>query len=78
MPTEDVPTTSKIASILEILGDGKWHRLSEIQQRIKTSRNNTKRIAEFLSEYEFIVIDQTRERIRLNDVAKFLSQTSTA
>ena len=78
MPTEDVPTTSKIASILEILGDGKWHRLLEIQQRIKTSRNNTKRIAEFLSEYEFIVIDQTRERIRLNDVAKFLSQTSTA
>lgn len=78
MPTEDVPTTSKIASILEILGDGKWHRLLEIQQRIKTSRNNTKRIAEFLSEYEFIVIDQTREKIRLNDVAKFLSQTSTA
>ena len=78
MPTEDVPTTSKIASILEILGDGKWHRLSEIQQRIKTSRNNTKRIAEFLSEYEFTVIDQTREKIRLNDVAKFLSQTSTA
>ena len=71
MPTEDVPTTSKIASILEILGDGKWHRLLEIQQRIKTSRNNTKRIAEFLSEYEFIVIDRTRTRIRLNDVAKF-------
>ena len=78
MSTGDVPTASKIASILEILGDGKWHRVSEIQQKIKTNRSDTKRITEFLSEYEFIIVDQTQKKIRLNDAAKFLSQASTA
>lgn len=78
MSTGDVPTASKIASILEILCDGKWHRVSEIQQKIKTNKSDTKRITEFLSEYEFIIVDQTQKKIRLNDAAKFLSQASTA
>jgi len=63
---------------LEILSDGKWHRLAEIQQVTGTNKDSIQRIVEFLSKYEFVISDQTKGRMKLNEMAKFLAQTSTA
>lgn len=74
----DVLTTSKISTILEVLSDEKWHRLAVIQRRTRIDKDDVLRIIEFLSKYEFVVMDQRKERIRLNEAAKFLAQTSIA
>lgn len=70
--------TSKISSILEMLSDGKWHRLAEMQRVTRTDKDSIQRIVEFLSKYEFVIVDQTKGRMKLNEMAKFLAQTPTA
>jgi len=72
-------TSSKIAEILELLSDGKWRMLEEIQQKTKVDREQIQQIIEFLKEYDFVVLDETEKKIRLNKLAqKFLTQTTTA
>ena len=72
-------TSSKIAEILELLSDGKWRMLEEIQQKTKVEREQIQQIIEFLKEYDFVVLDETEKKIRLNKLAqKFLTQTTTA
>lgn len=69
---------SKILNVLEILSDGKWHTLREIQQKIKTNEDQTRRITEFLKEYEFIILDEEEKKVRLDEEAKrFLTSSAT-
>jgi predicted transcriptional regulator len=76
---ETLTTSSKIAEILELLGNGKWRMLEEIQQKTKVDREQIQQIIEFLKEYDFVVLDETEKKIRLNKLAqKFLTQTATA
>ncbi len=76
---EKSTTSSKIAEILELLSDGKWRMLEEIQQKTKVDREQIQQIIEFLKEYDFVVLDETEKKIRLNKLAqKFLTQTATA
>ncbi|MCJ7468899.1 hypothetical protein MUO74_00145 [Candidatus Bathyarchaeota archaeon] len=76
---ETLTTSSKIAEILELLSDGKWRMLEEIQQKTKVDREQIQQIIEFLKEYDFVVLDETEKKIRLNKLAqKFLTQTTTA
>jgi hypothetical protein len=73
-------TASKIASFLDILSDGKWHRLEEIQRNTSiVDKQQIMQIAEFLKEYNFIAADKTGERIRLKKIVQeFLTQATTA
>jgi predicted transcriptional regulator len=76
---ETLTTSSKIAEILELLSNGKWRMLEEIQQKTKADREQMQQIIEFLKEYDFVVLDETEKKIRLNKLAqKFLTQTATA
>jgi DNA-binding IclR family transcriptional regulator len=69
---------SKIVNALEILKDGKWHTLAEIQEKLGISEEQIKRTTEFLTEYEFIISDEEKKRIKLNrDAKKFLANTAT-
>ena len=68
-------TGSKIASFLEMLGDGKWHLLEEIQRKSKIDKSQIRRIVSFLREYEFIIVDENSKSIKLEEtVRKFLAQ----
>ena len=40
---------------------------------VKADEDSIQRIVEFLSEYEFVTVDQTEGRMRLSEVAKFLA-----
>ena len=76
---EDESTASKIADILEVLGDGKWHVLEELQQKIEVDRETIQQITNFLREYDFIVLDEEKKKTKLNRTAqKFLTQAPTA
>ena len=44
----------------------------------KTDEDSIQRIIEFLSKYEFVTVDQTKGKMKLNEVARFLAQTPTA
>ena len=53
--------------------------LEEIQQKTKVDREQIQQIVEFLKEYDFVILDETEKKIRLNKLAqKFLTQTATA
>ena len=69
---------SKIVNALEILKDGKWHTLAEIRQKLGINEEQIKRTTEFLTEYEFVISDEEKKRIKLNrDAKKFLANTAT-
>ena len=69
---------SKIETILEILSDGKWHGIEELQQRMELDEHKIREIATFLSKYNFAMIDGANKKVRINrDLQKFLAQTMT-
>jgi biotin operon repressor len=54
--------------ILELLEDGEWHSSEEIRQKTKLSRRDFKKALEFLIKYEFLIVDERGERVRLSDI----------
>jgi DNA-binding IclR family transcriptional regulator len=71
-------TTSEISKILEMLSDGQWHLLEEIQQKTELDKDKTRQVTVFLKKYSFIVLDEAKKRIRLEEtVRNFLTQTAT-
>jgi len=75
---EDTSTTSKIMKILEVLADGKWHMLNEVQQETKITKKQLQQIMDFLGQYSFTITDETKEKARLDKKAQdFLAQTAT-
>ena len=65
----------KIAGVLEMLSDGKWHTLQRIRRKMKLNKDQIQQIALFLEEYEFVAIDETKNKIRIEEaVRKFLAQ----
>jgi DNA-binding IclR family transcriptional regulator len=68
----------KVAEVLEILNDGNWHTLEEVRRKMNLNRNQIQQIAGFLKEYEFVAIDETQKRMRIEEtVRKFLTQEAT-
>jgi len=61
---------SKITEILEMLGDGQWHKLEEIQQKIELNEIQIQQITDFLRAYNFIKTDQENKNIKINEEAR--------
>jgi len=56
-----------------MLSDGRWHTLEEIQRKMKLDQNQAQQTVAFLEEYNFVVADETKKKIKLNEgVRKFL------
>ena len=69
----------KITEILEILKDGKWHSLDEIQTEMHLNRNQIQQVIAFLREYRFVIISETQKKIRIEEEAKkFMTQRATS
>lgn len=65
--------------MLEVLTDGKWHVLMEIQQQMKMGDDEVVRVVKFLKEYNFIVVDEVKKEIRLQEIAKrFLARSTNS
>jgi DNA-binding IclR family transcriptional regulator len=71
--------TSKIADVLEILSDGRWYTLKEVQQKAKIDEAQLEWIMDFLTEYDFTVKDEAGKKVRLDKtVQEFLAKITTA
>jgi predicted transcriptional regulator len=53
-----------MAEVLEILDDGHWHLISELQTETNLNASQSKKIIEFLKAYEFVTVDQKKSRDR--------------
>jgi DNA-binding IclR family transcriptional regulator len=68
-----------MAKILEILDDGRWHTLDEIRQETRMNRFQTGKVMQFLVDYGFIVLDDTKEKVKLDEKAqRFLTHSATS
>jgi DNA-binding IclR family transcriptional regulator len=64
---------SKVDLVLELLGDGKWHEVEEVQRNLKLDGLEVQEILEFLSKYELAEVDSEKGKVRLNrDFQKLL------
>lgn len=69
---------SKITMILEVLGDGKWHGIEELQLRLGLNEHKVKEITIFLNKYDFVKIDKEHGKVKINrNFQKLLAQTVT-
>lgn len=69
----------KVAGVLEMLNDGKWHTLEKIRRKMKLNKNQIQQIAGFLMQYDFVSADETGKKIRIEEAArKFLVQETTS
>lgn len=72
-------TATKIAEVLEILNDGQWHTVEEIQRKMKLSKSQIQQITRFLKEYEFVTVDVAKKEMKLDEaVRKFLTEKITS
>ena len=56
---------SAIDEILWLLKDGKWHKLEEIIKKLALPKIKAELAVSFLSEYDFIQINKTDRRAKL-------------
>jgi DNA-binding IclR family transcriptional regulator len=69
---------SKITMILEMLGDGKWHGIEELQLRLGLNEREVQEITTFLNKYDFVKIDKEHGKVKINrNFQKLLAQTVT-
>jgi hypothetical protein len=72
-------TASKIVGILELLGDGQWHSVEEIRQKIDLNVKELRQITSFLKEYNFVVSDETEKAVKIEENARrFLTHTANS
>ena len=70
--------SSKIATILEVLGDGKWHEIEEMQLKCDLPSEEMREIFAFLGTYGLAENDKSHNRVRIKrDFRKILAQTIT-
>lgn len=68
----------KITMILEMLGDGKWHGIEELQLRLGLNERKVQEITTFLNKYDFVKIDKEHGKVKINrNFQKLLAQTVT-
>ena len=68
-----MPTFDKI---LELLKDGKWHNLKEINREAGLEEDKLEEIIGFFAEYKFIQLDKKHRRAKLmSSVLEFLTKT---
>ncbi len=67
-----------MAEILEMLNDGRWHLISDVEAKMNLNASQSKEIIKFLKTYEFVSVDQ-KNRVKLKEaVREFLSQGVTS
>lgn len=66
---------SKITMALEILGDGKWHRIEELLLSLQLSEDKFRELSSFLNAYSFVKVDEKKRKVKINnDFKKLLTQ----
>jgi hypothetical protein len=63
--------SSKVELILEILCDGEWHSIYELQQLSELIESTVQNLASFLKDFDFVTMD-FEKNLRINQFFKEL------
>ena len=67
---------SELDLLLEIVGDGEWHELTELQQKARLTKHKVQSITVFLSKFGFIEVDETKSKLKIRkDYQELLAKT---
>lgn len=62
-----------------MMSDGEWHGLEEIRKEMGLSRSQVQQIVGFLKQYEFVMFDEAKKKVRLEEATKeFLTRMATS
>ena len=66
MPTE---------TILQVLENGKWHHLKDIEKETHLNSGKVENVTKFLAKYNFVKLDETEQKVKLDPPTnKFLKR----
>ncbi|MCW4047160.1 MAG: hypothetical protein NWE99_06320 [Candidatus Bathyarchaeota archaeon] len=57
---------SKVDLVLELLGDGRWHEVAEVQRSLALDELEMQEILAFLDTYELAEVDGENGRVRIS------------
>lgn len=64
---------SAVATLLEMLSDGKWHGLAELPKQTGLAAYKVRRITAFLCRFDFVVVDEANAKVKISrDFQEFL------
>jgi len=66
-----------LQNILELLSDGEFHGLEELQMKTELNEKQTRTIVEFLTEYGFAEMHHENEKVRINKSTRNLLEKTT-
>ncbi len=66
----------RITRLLDIIGDGKWHKIEQLRERLGLSEYEVQEITQFLSQFNFAEFEENAHCVRINkDFRKILLTT---
>ena len=68
----------KIAMILDILSDGKWHGTEELLLKLGLNEHKLQEVTTFLDRYALVKVDKKGGKVKINkDFQKLLDQANS-
>lgn len=66
----------RITRLLDIIGDGKWHKIEQLRERLGLSEYEVQEMTQFLSQFNFAEFEENAHWVRINkDFRKILLTT---
>ena len=62
---DDGGLVSKFTVMLQLLSDGEWHGIEELQRVSELEETQVQKIASFLDEYDFAMVDSENKKVRI-------------
>ena len=70
---------SKFMQILDLLSDGKWHRIDELSVRVKLTEKTFREVTEFLDKYSIVEFNRKDQKVKIGkDFRKLLVEKTFA
>ena len=61
--------------ILQLLENGKWHYLKDIEEKTCLNRFKVENITKFLAKYNFVKLDEAEQKVKLDPpTSRFLKR----
>ncbi len=58
---------SKISAVLELLSDGAWHQITELEKKAGLNEVQLEQVVAFLREYDLAKVDAAAGEVRINE-----------
>jgi DNA-binding IclR family transcriptional regulator len=64
--------------ILDVLSDGKWHSVEELQKGLELDEDEVREVTEFLNKYDLAKVDEKNGKVKIDrNFQKLLTLSAT-